>query len=73
MKQETRSQPQNTKFNSQSKVRFSNDTSEPKTYKNPSQVETLNEIKDKLHDETENETIDTDSSDVDLSSEDSDF
>ena len=48
---------------------FSNDTSKPKIYKNPSQVETVNEIK-KLHDETENETIDTDSSNVDLSSED---
>ena len=70
----TRSQPQNTKYNSQSKsVRFSNDTSKPKTYKNPSQVETVNEIKENLHDEIENDTIDTDSSDVDLSSEDSDF
>ena len=40
---------------------------------NPSQVETINEIEEKLHDQTENNTIDTDSSDVGLSSEDSDF
>ena len=69
-----RSQPQNTKFNSKSKsLRFLNDISKPKTYKNPSQVETVNEIKEKLHDETENDTTDTNSSDVDLSSQDSDF
>ena len=70
----TRTQPQNTKFNRQPKsVKFSNDTSKPKTYKNPSQVETVNEIKEKLHDETENGMIDTDSSDMDLCSKDSDF
>ena len=69
----TRSQPQNTKCNSQSKsVRFSSDTSKPNTYKNPSQVETVNEIEEKLHDKIENETIYTDSSKVDLSSDDSD-
>ena len=33
-------------------------------------IETVNEIKEKLHDETENKTIDTNSSEVDLSSED---
>ena len=34
-----------------------------KTCKNPSQVEMVNEIKEKLHDETGNDRIDTDSSD----------
>ena len=54
-------------------MRFSNDTSKPKTYKNSSQIEIGNEIKEKLHDETENDTIDTDSSDVDLSTQTSDY
>ena len=36
-------------------------------------VMSINEIKEKLHDEIENETTDTDSSDMDLPSEDPDF
>ena len=69
----TRSQPQNTKFNSQSKSeRFLNDTSKVKTYKNPSQVEKVNAFEEKLL-ETENDTIGTESSNVDISSEDSEL
>ena len=68
------SKPQNTTFNSQCKtVWFSKDTSKPRTYRNPSWLERVNEIKEKLHDETEGKMIDTDSSDVDLPSEDWDF
>ena len=64
----------NIRHNRQPKsVRFSINTSKPEIYKNPSQVETLNEIEEKLHDKTENDMIDTNSSDVDLSFEDSDF
>ena len=48
-------------------------TPQDQIHKNPSQVEKVNEIKEKLHDETEHDTTDTDSSDVDLSAEDPDF
>ena len=48
-------------------------TSEPKTYRNPSQVKTVYEIEEKIHEKTENDRIDTDSSVMDLSSEESDF
>ena len=70
----TRSQPHNTKFNRQSKsVRLPNDSSKPKTYNNHSQVERVNEIEETLNDKTENDTVDSDSSNVDLFSKHSDF
>ena len=48
-------------------------TPQNQKHKKPSQAETVNVIKEKLHDETENDTIDTDSSDMDPSSEESDL